>query len=134
MASEFCPDNTMYPNEHTWTHSVSTGRRWCCSCGEPAPEVVRVHYKTQLQEVAAILGVRADWHEPDEQGVTAVVFGQSFNNCGTWPHDPTQPHDTCVGRLNSEGLEMYVDLYKEGLLIAQVNLATLFAMACGTFE
>lgn len=134
MPSEFCPDNTLPPNQHTWTASKATGRRWCADCGETAPEPIRVMYLHQLKDVAAVLGVRPDWHEPDEQEVTAEVFGNSFDNCGTWPYDPTLPGDLCRGNLASEGLEMYVNLYKDELLIAQVNLATLFAMACGTYE
>lgn len=134
MPSEFCPDNTLSPNEHNWDHSLITGRRWCKNCGEPAPEVIRVNNVDALKDVAAVLGVRPDWHEPDEQEVTAKVFGSSFDNAGTWPYDPTLPGDLCRGNLDSEGLEMYVELCRSGHPIAQVNLATLFAMACGTFE
>lgn len=134
MPSEFCPDNTLSPNEHEWAHSRATGRRWCKACGESAPVITRVDNLRRLTEVAAMLGVKPDWHEPDEQDVTAHVFGQSFDNAGTWPFDPTRPADTAVGSLNSEGLEMYVELRKEGLPVAHINLATLFAMACGTLE
>lgn len=81
MPKEFCPDNTMSPNEHIWTGSRLTGRRWCEACGEPAPEVIRVHYLSQLKDVAIRLGVRPDWHEPDEQEVTAQVHGSCFRQC-----------------------------------------------------
>lgn len=129
MASEFCPDNTVSPNEHNWVASQRTGRRWCKACGEPAPEVVRIHDLNQLKEVAAVLGVRPDWHEPDEQEVTAHVGGHCFDNAGFWPEA------TCSQDLrDAKATEMYVELRKEGLPLAIINLATLFAMACRTYE
>lgn len=131
--SEFCPENTMSPNEHSWTHSPRTGRRWCTECGEAAPQPIRIDNIRQLQEVAATLGVRPDWHEPDEQEVTAKVYGQSFDNAGTWPMDLSRAGERFAATApDSEALEMYVELYRDGLPIAQVNLATLFAMACHT--
>lgn len=133
--SEFCPENTMSPNEHTWTHSKRTGRRWCRECGEAAPQPVRVHTIAELKVVAAKLGVRPDWHEPEEQEVTAKVYGQSFDNAGTWPMDLDRAGDRFAATApESEALEMYVELHKDGLPVAIVNLATLFAMACGTVQ
>lgn len=129
MASEFCPDNTISPNEHNWVASQRTGRRWCKACGEPAPEVVRIHYVTDLHSVYRQLGVRPDWHEPDEQEVTAHVGGHCFDNAGFWPESNCSK-DIVDGKAS----EMYVELRKAGLPIAQVNLATLFAMANGTLE
>ena len=134
MASEFCPDNSLSPNEHNWVQSQNTGRRWCKACGEPAPEIVRIVSRTELQEVAAQLGVRPDWHEPDEQEVTAHVFGHSFDNAGFWPADPLRQPYSRATDPDSESLEMYVELRKAGLPVGQINLATLFAMACGMFE
>lgn len=133
MPNELCPDNPRAPGAHNWVHSARTGRRWCKACGEPAPEVIRVLSRAQLQEVAEMLGV-GDWHEPDERDVTAEVFGTSFDNAGFWPFDPAVPADRITGNLDSEGLEMYVNLYQNELLVAQVNLATLFAMACVTVD
>lgn len=107
--------------------------RFCPECGRRLqPEIVRIDNIRQLQEVARTLGVRPDWHEPDEQEVTAKVFGQSFDNAGFWPYDPSQPDDRCQGSLDSECLEMYVQLYQAGRPVAVINLATLLAMACHT--
>lgn len=129
MTSEFCPDNTISPNEHNWVSSRSTGRRWCKACGETPPEIVRIHDLNQLKEIAETLGVRPDWHEPDEQEVTAHVGGHCFDNAGFWPES------TCSQDLrDAKATEMYVELRKEGLPIAIINLATLFAMACRTYE
>jgi hypothetical protein len=78
----------------------------------PPPPVRTVRDPGALAEVAAELGVRSDWHEPDEQEVHAHVTGASFDNTG---------HAT---------LEMMVILYQEGRAVAQVNLALLLAWAC----
>lgn len=110
--------------------SVTT--RFCPDCGTNVnPDPIRVDNVLQLKDVAKILGVSSDWHEPDEQKVTAKVFGRSFDNAGFWPHDPGNPYLT-IQDPDSEALEMYVELRKAGKVIAHVNLATLFAMACRT--
>lgn len=71
-----------------------------------------------LKEVAKELGVRHDWHEPDEQGVEAEVTGCQFDNA-------------CA---DGGGIELMVVFTKDGKPVAQVNLATLCAFACGTFS
>lgn len=58
-------------------------------------------------------GVRADWHEPDEQGVTAVAKGTVFDNAGFSP-----PERSIIIKQN-------------GKSVAEVNLAILFAWATG---
>jgi len=115
---------------NTKHHNMTT--RFCPDCGEQLVHPpLRIQYRDQLSEVAELLGVRPDWHEPDEQDVTAHIFGKSFDNAGFWPYNPTQPEDRCCGSLDSEGLEMYVELRQADKPIAHVNLATLFAFACG---
>lgn len=84
-------------------------------------QVIRVSTRKQLQEVARKLGVRPDWHEPDEQRVTATVSGDHLDNAGFWGDGRTLPGAT----------EYYVTTYKDGEPVADVNLATLFAWACG---
>lgn len=117
------------PGDH---NEVTT--KFCPDCGEQLQiDPVRIHTFAQLTEVAAKLGVRPDWHEPDEQQVTARVLGHSFDNAGTWPYDPKMPWDRCTGSLDSDGLEMYVELLQAGKVVAQVNLATLFALACRSY-
>lgn len=104
--------------------------KYCPNCGDRLrPDPVRVHTRAELQSVALGLGVRPDWHEPDEQEVTASVEGDSFDNAGFWPDE------TCSEQLrDGGGSEMCVKLHQDGKLIAVVNLATLFAMACGTVD
>ena len=79
----------------------------------------RITTKAELIELAGKLGVRADWHEPDEQDVTATMHGKSFDNAGFWPEP----------RFVRE--EMYVTLWQYDEPVAHVNLATLFAWAAG---
>jgi hypothetical protein len=82
-------------------------------------DIARIDTPEQLQELAEKLGVRPDWHEPDEQEVTAHVDGDCFDNAGFWPRD----------KYTGQGMEMHVTLRQHGEVVAQVNLATLFAMA-----
>jgi hypothetical protein len=80
----------------------------------------------QLRQLARELGVRSDWHEPDGQGLTAKVHGTDFDNAGFWGH--------WKGELNTYGegrQEIWIELLKDGEPVAEINLATLLAMACG---
>ncbi len=61
-------------------------------------------------KAAVAAGVRHDWHEPDEVGLTATVVGKSFDNAGC-------------------GDEKHVVLKMDGWEIGRVNLATLCAIA-----
>ena len=94
---------------------------------------IRIDTREQLREVATMLGLSFDWHEPDSQDITAVVHGRSFDNAGFWPIETREPRDRWDIQANPShpALEMYVDLLHRGDIVAQVNLATLFAMACG---
>lgn len=76
------------------------------------PELRRPRSPEELSEVAAMIGVRGDWHEPDEQEVDAVVAAGSFDNAG---------HAV---------LEKMVVVYQEGVPVAEVALATVMAWAC----
>jgi hypothetical protein len=84
----------------------------------------RITTRDQLINLANELGVRPDWHEPDEQDVTIETHGVAFDNAGFWPEDPDRPYGTI--------LEHYALILKDGKPVAAVNLATLFAWACGT--
>jgi hypothetical protein len=94
-----------------------------------------IFQRWQLRKLAQRLGVRPDWHEPDEQCLTARVEGKSFDNAGFWP---TQQYAT--GQLNPDIVEHHVifSTYKiddetgepvDIIDIAAVNLATLCAWA-----
>lgn len=88
--------------------------------------------RVELVALARGLGVRPDWHEPDEQGVSARVFGQGFDNAmppGLWMGNIEQGQEPHA--------EQYVVLYEqaaeefEPTAVAAINLATLFAWATG---
>lgn len=85
----------------------------------------RITERSELVTLAATLGVRSDWHEPDEQEVTATTHGVTFDNAGFWG----KPYIASDGH---EFTEQYVTLHKDGEPVAVVNLATLFAWAAGT--
>lgn len=98
-----------------------------------------IRTRAELRELARELAVRPDWHEPDEQGLTADVFGRTFDNAGFWPLDrsPETIHAGKVFTSDPErSTEMYVVLYQTmgaGVYpqpVAAINLATLFAWAC----
>lgn len=97
-------------------------------------EVRRIDTRTELIGLARELGVRPDWHEPDEQEVTAQVHGANFDNAGFWGTSELAHR----ARLNTQGiefsdasLEMWVTLYRDNVPVAEINLATLFALAAG---
>lgn len=101
---------------------------FCPQCGEAVHKpVIRIDSLQQLREVYADLGVRPDWHEPDEQEVTAKFDGYCFDNAGFWP-DCEQSTDL----RDAKATEMCIILYKGERVVAMVNLATLFALACRT--
>lgn len=83
-----------------------------------AEKSVSINNQSELQALAKRLRVRHDWHEPDEQDLTAEIIGHSFDNAmGT----------------RSDGGELIVILKKDDREVGRVNLATLFAFACGTW-
>ena len=95
--------------------------------------VPRINTRAELIELAEAHGLRADWHEPDEQNITATVEGTGFDNAGFWPL-------AAVPDLPRSAVEMYVTLRRstiengqeiKGAPVAHVNLATLFAWATG---
>lgn len=97
-----------------------------------------IHTRADLIDLADRLGVRQDWHEPDEQNVTASVHGHSFDNAGLWPladRFNITPDDQVMGIPTPvptpSHIELHVTLHQNGQAVAVVNLATLFAWATG---
>lgn len=76
--------------------------------------------RNELRELAKELKVRDDWHEPDEQGLTAEVYGTTFDNAGFWPG---------IYEHYKDLTEKHVVISQDGEEIAAVNLATLLAWA-----
>jgi hypothetical protein len=94
-------------------------------------DIPRINTRDDLVKLAKVLGVSRDWHEPDEQEVTAEVRGKSFDNAGFGSLQDEIEMLTRHGARGSEAVEMYVILYQDGQPAAEVNLATLFAWATG---
>lgn len=84
-------------------------------------DVKRIQTREELRRLTGELGVSPDWHEPDEQDVTGLVFGQLLDNAGYWGDKANQ---------YKEYEELHITLYKDGNAVASVNLATLLAWAC----
>jgi len=91
--------------------------------------IKRINTRAELQALAAELGVRPDWHEPDERGVNALVSGHMLDNAGFWGQEG-------VGTVPSWAQEMWVTITVkadgvEPYGVAEVNLAMLLAWSCG---
>ena len=81
-------------------------------------EIVMISSKRELKILAKGLGVRKDWHEPDEQGVGATLTGDHLDNA------------CCDGSCE----EYTVIITKDRKEVALVNLALLLAFACDTYD
>lgn len=95
-------------------------------------DIERINTREELKALAKKLGVRPDWHEPDEQGVNALVSGHMLDNAGFWGQGG-------VGTLPSAYQELWVTITveEEGVKprpVAEVNLAMLLAWSCGYEE
>jgi hypothetical protein len=93
--------------------------------------VRRITRRAELVELARELGVRPNWHEPDEQELCVTVEGTIFDNAGFWPgadcsaDASVEQHVTLWhGDFDATGRQRVEAL-------ACVNLATLFAWATG---
>ena len=87
---------------------------------------IRIDTRTELKYFARTLGVRPDWHEPDEQDVRAVVHGTDLDNAGFWGHSNGTLETYGDGRQ-----ELWIELWHEDTPVAEINLATLLAWAAG---
>ncbi len=94
----------------------------------------RIDSIADLAAFARQQGLRHDWHEPDEQGITATVRGaaEDFDNAGFWPRDE---HDRGELHVVFQRVD-YDDADRRYIAedLACVNLATLCAWASGTLK
>lgn len=76
-------------------------------------------------------GMRDDWHEPDEQEITARVEGTSmdFDNAGFWPGSFGTRQRTELHVIFSRAVADRSGNQRRGEDLACVNLATLCAWA-----
>ena len=99
---------------------------------------MQIQTKAELKALAKKLEVRKDWHEPDEQGLEARVYGEHFDNAGFWGStEINRQYGKNLGteyQIYLKNMEQWVTLFKNGEAIAEINLATLFAFACDTYD
>jgi hypothetical protein len=89
--------------------------------------VIRVTERSQLAAFADSTGMRSNWHEPDERGVTAVVHGTELDNAGFWGYEfQIRAEDEPE---YAPGHELWVELFRNGEPAAEVNLTDLLAWA-----
>lgn len=85
----------------------------------PEQKIIGIQTPEDLDALADDLGVRADWHEPDEQNVSAYIRGNHLDNAmGSTMRD--------IGDDNSSG-EFNIVIQKDGEDVAVINLATLLS-------
>lgn len=89
----------------------------------------RITTRQQLKDLAQQLGVRNDWHEPDNHDVDVILHGTSFDNAGFWGDEARD--DYIAGKIAKTSIERSIVIVKEGERVGEVNLATLFAWATG---
>ena len=75
--------------------------------------------KEELQQFAQTYGLRDDWHEPDEQGVTAFVTGIKLDNAFCEDQSGLPAHFQ----------ELVVHLFVNDSHKMSINLASLLAIA-----
>lgn len=84
-------------------------------------EVPKINNPEDLAKFATERGLRNDWHEPDEQGIDAYVYGESLDNAmgSGWMPEPYMSYE---GELN-----VVLVANTTGEPLAVVNLATLLS-------
>lgn len=92
----------------------------------------QIHTREQFQEFGREIGMRHDWHEPDERDITARVEGMSFDNAGTWPTQLGLPEIATELHVIFSRSEVKAGVRIPTEDLAAVNLATLCAWAAGT--
>lgn len=94
------------------------------STSTPPNRPISINSREALIEVAQQLGLAGtDWHEPDNQEIDAKVTGDGFDNAGFY-----NPY---VRELDESYAEIGVTLFKDGVPVAVISLASLFALATG---
>lgn len=95
----------------------------------------RIDTRARLVGWARERGLRLNWHEPDEQDITARVEGTplDFDNAGFWPFGPLSYDGERRAELHVIFSEQFVEngVAVRGRDLACVNLATLCAWATG---
>jgi hypothetical protein len=89
-------------------------------------KAARINDRNQLRAIARRLGVSPDWHEPDQQDITARVHGDNLDNAGFWGR---REDGATLSTFGDGQQELWVELFQNGEPAAEINLATLLAWA-----
>jgi hypothetical protein len=106
-------------------------------------EYTYIDSREELAEFAKRHGLRANWHEPDEQGVSARVVGTNLDNAfGSHGHDfdnamytGAEPSSTFSNLFTGHELRVVLEVegYDDGEAFTEekavINLASLLAWA-----
>lgn len=100
---------------------------------QPEPDVERITSCLQFIQFATRMGVRTDWHEPDEQGLTARVEGTPFNFDNAMSPGETYGAYLTGDEPRSELHVIFTAEQEDGSVkdVAVVNLASLCSWASG---
>jgi hypothetical protein len=88
-----------------------------------------INHRHRFIEFAREIGMRADWHEPDEKDIYACVEGRSFDNAGLWPAEGLGDQVHRELHVIFKRLESTPTNRNKVVELAAVNLATLCAWA-----
>lgn len=80
-------------------------------------ELPQINTSQALADFADVFGLRADWHEPDEQGIAAEIIGTHLDNA-MGPNTRARGESHC---------EFNVILKHHGKEVAVTNLATILS-------
>jgi len=82
-----------------------------------------------LASLADTLGLRSDWHEPDESDVTATLVNPTYKGGNLFNLRETKIRH--LDNAYTDRTEAYLAIYKDGEVKARINIATLLALASG---
>jgi hypothetical protein len=75
------------------------------------------------------MGVRTDWHEPDEQEVSVSIVSTKYVGNSTYNLTETKVRN--FDNAYGDKTEAHIVIYKNGCVAGKLNLAYLLSLACG---
>lgn len=91
-------------------------------------QLTRIHTSAALEAFRVDYGLRPDWHEPDESGITAYVIGSHLDNASGATVEHNYGELNVVLAREAEGMDTSFER-STFLPVAVVNLATLLSWA-----
>lgn len=103
---------------------------------EQVVDGTNVHHiqdRDDLERFRRTHGIRSDWHEPDEQEITATVIGHSLDTASTHVddvYDHDESHHSLTVVLHEQVVNEDSVVTGPGQPLAYVNLAQLLSWGC----